>query len=265
MPTLLEVQHTIRDRLIGRDAGQAAALLGAAYPPDRFDIYRNTIVLGLTKALQLNYPAVRRVLGAEFFDGAVHFFIADHPPHAAHLDQYGAEFPVFLRGLRQAASLAYLADLARLEWAVNRALHAPDAPPLDLIQLASLAAEDRGRVRFTTHPSLSLLRADHPVDRIWRAVLAGDDRALATLDIGEGPVHVLIERREAGIEVERLDEAAWRFAAALCAGHTLQTALDKARGFDATAELARHLASGRFIAFEVVAGTGAALAAEPAS
>ena len=31
-----------------------------------------------------------------------------------------------------AAALAYLADVARLEWAVSRAIHAADREPLDL-------------------------------------------------------------------------------------------------------------------------------------
>jgi Putative DNA-binding domain len=261
MPTLLEVQQTIRNRIIGRDAGEAAALLAADYPPDRFDIYRNTVVLALTKALQLNFPAVRLLVGAEFFDGAAQLFIAEHPPRDAYLDRYGDDFPEFLRNFSPAKSLAYLADVAALEWAVSCAIHAPDVPPLDLRKLALLAPDDHCRVRFVAHPAVRLLVADHPVDRIWRAVLAGDDAALSILDVDEGPVFLLVERRETGVEVGRLDEPAWRFMAQLCVGCTIEFAQQAADGIDAPTELAKHLAHGRFVDFAVSGAESTAPAA----
>ena len=57
-------------------------MLADGSSPDRLDIYRNTVLVGLTKALQLNYPAVRRLVGTDFFDGAAQLFIAEHPPRA---------------------------------------------------------------------------------------------------------------------------------------------------------------------------------------
>jgi hypothetical protein len=260
MPTLLEVQQTIRNRIIGRDAGEAAAMLAVAYPADRFDIYRNTVVVALTKALQLNYPAVRRLVGAEFFDGAAQLFIAEHLPRTAWLDRYGEEFPQFLGNFPPAKPLAYLADVAALEWAVSRAIHARDVPPLDLCKLALLAPDDHCRGRFVAHPSVRALRAAYPVDRIWRAILAGDDAALSTLDVDEGPVFLLVERRETGVEVERLDEPAWRFIAQLCAGCTIESAQQTADGIDAPTELATHLAHGRFVEFTLSGAESAAFA-----
>jgi hypothetical protein len=260
MPTLLEVQQAIRNRIIGRDAGEAASLLAAGYPSNRFDIYRNTVVVALTKALQPNFPAVRNLVGAEFFDGAAQLFSAEHPPRTAYLDRYGDEFPEFLHNFPPAKPLAYLADVARLEWAVTCALHAPDTQSLDLQKLALLAPKDHCHVSFVAHPSVRLLRADHPVDRIWRAVLAGDDAALSTLDVDEGPVFLLIERRETGVEVERWDEPAWCFMSQLCAGCTIESAQWMANGIDAPTELAKHLAHGRFVDFVVFGAKSAAFA-----
>ena len=51
--------------------------------------------------------------------------------------------------------------MARLEWAVNRALHAPDAEPLDASRLQALGEAERARVSFVPHPSVSLVDADH--------------------------------------------------------------------------------------------------------
>ncbi len=237
MPTLLELQHAVRRSLVGYDDGAAAALLSDGVAHDRLDIYRNTIILGLTKALRLCYPVVQRLVGADFFDDAARRFIAEHPPRSAYLDQFGSEFPEFLRRFPPAASLAYLADVARLEWAVNCAIHAPDVEPIELAKLAAIESSDQSRVSFVAHPSVRVLRADYPVDHI----------------VDAGSVYLLVERRTTGVEVVRLDEPAWRFIAQLCAGAPIQSAVDWAADFDFSTALAEHLAVGRFVAFELAA------------
>ncbi len=249
MPTLLEVQQAMRASLVARDDAAAASMLDATVSADRLNIYRNTFVAGLTRTLRLAYPAVDRLVGEEFFDGAAGFFIAQHPPRMAWLDQYGAEFPEFLLNFAPAASLAYLPGVARLEWAVNRALHAEDSEPLDLSRLGELALADQGRISFVPHPSVALIRSEHPVDSLWRAVLDRDDTALRALEMEGGSVHLLVERRESGVEVSRMAEPEWRFAADLCAGRPLEEACAAARNVDTSVRLAGHLALGRFIDF----------------
>src|SRR5437879_3127718 len=135
-----------------------------------------------SSALRLSYPAVYRLVGAEFFEGAARIFIEAHPPKRACLDDYGEKFAEFLSDFEPAASLAYLPEVARLEWAVNRALHASDVEPLDPRRLAALAEAERARVSFVPHPSVSLLRVHHPADLVRRAVLAEDDDRLSGLD-----------------------------------------------------------------------------------
>ena len=253
MPTLLDLQHAMCRSLVARDDEEVAAMLADHVARNRLDIYRNTFVSGLAKALRHSYPVVHRLVGAEFFDAAAELFITQHPPGTAYLDLYGGEFCEFLRSFQPAASLAYLADVARLEWAVNRAIHALDREPLELAKLAAIAPADQGRVCFVAHPCVSLLRADYPVDVIWRAVLDGDDETLASLDVGAGPVHLLIERDPNGVEVARLREPEWNFLAGLCAGRPLQSALDQAADLDVAVTLAEHLVAGRFVAFELTA------------
>jgi Putative DNA-binding domain len=248
VPTLLELQRAMRASLLDGSDGPAAAMLAENVPADRLNIYRNTFVTGVTKALRLSYPAVHRLVGDDFFAGAAALFIAQHPPRAAYLDEYGADFPQFLSGFEPAASLEYLADVASLEWAVNRAIHALDIEPLDLARLAALAPEDQARISFMPHPSIGLLCADYPVDVIWRGVLGGDDAALAAVDLSSGPVCLLVERRATGVEVSRLDAAVWRFAHAVCEGRPLVDVF--ADGQEVW--LAEHLAAGRFVDFHLI-------------
>jgi hypothetical protein len=251
VPTLLETQRAMRASLVGGDDHAAAALLADDTGADRLNIYRNTFVSGVTKALRMTFPAIHRLVGVDFFEGAAARFIAQQPPRAAYLDEYGAEFPEFLRSFEPAAALVYLGDVARLEWAVSRALHAADVEPLDLARLATLSPQDQARVCFVPHPSVGLLCADHPVDAIWRGVLDEDDAALAAVDLDAGPVRLLVERRATGVEVSRLDEAAWCFAEALFDGWSVEEALASAAGTSADARLAEHLAAGRFVDFRL--------------
>jgi hypothetical protein len=258
MTTLLELQGAMRRSLVERDRAAAAQMLADGIPPDRLDIYRNTHVSSLTNALRLSYPVVHRLVGAAFFESAAGIFIEKHPPRSADLDEYGGELAEFLRHFGPAASLAYLADVAALEWAVSRALHAPDAKALDLTKLAAIPPQDQGRVHLRAHPSLHVLRSNYPVDAIWRAIMAADETTLASLDLASGPVHLLVERQFGGIQVIRLGQDEWRFLADLCTGRTMQAALDAAGDFDICAALAAHFAHGRFVAFEL-AGPDAAL------
>ncbi len=251
VPTLLELQRAVRAGLLedGDIAAAGHVVADGMDPAQRLDVYRNTCLSVLTAALRLSYPAVCRLVGSEFFEGAARIFIKRHLPRSAYLNDYGDEFADFLAGFDAAASLPYLPDVARLEWAVNRALHAPDAAPLDARRLAELGEEDRARLRFVPHPSIGLLRSEHPVDTVWQAVLEQDDTSLAAIDLAAGPVCLMVQRLEGGVAVHRLAEPAWRFAARLCGGTALHVALEGSPGFDAGALLADHLASGRFIGF----------------
>ena len=241
----------VRRSLVERDDREVSAhvLANGISPAERLDVYRNTFAHVLTTALRLSYPAVHRLVGAEFFEEAARIFIHGHPPQSAWLDEYGVDFPAFLADFAPAASLPYLPDVARFEWTVNRALHAPDAEPPDPTFLAQLAEVDRACVRFIPHPSVGLIGAEYPVDAIWRSVPEQDEAALAAIDLAEGSVLLLVQRLATGVELRRMSEPAWRFTAELCAGRPLHSVLEDARDFDAATLLADHLASGRFIGF----------------
>jgi Putative DNA-binding domain len=249
MPTLLETQLAMRESVVRGDKAAIAAMLGVA--SERLDIHRNTILVTLTKALQLGFPAVRKLVGEAFFEATAQLFIAQNPPRTAWLDRYGEAYPDFLQSLPQAASVPYLADVARLERAVSRALHAADIVRLDPARLGAVAPKHRGRIRLIAEPSIGLLHLDYPADAIWRAVLGGDDAALGAINPGSGEALLLIERRRDGVDVARLPDKEWRFLTSLCAGQPIDAAIEPDSDFDVAGALAGHLAKGRFTGFEL--------------
>jgi hypothetical protein len=259
MPALLEFQRAMQRAILG-SAAEAPRAVGAWIGEDeeaawRLALYRDTARTTLGNALAITYPAVLRLVGAEFFAGAAQAFIDAQRPQGGCLNDYGAGFAALLARFVAEhvteAALDYLSDVATLEWAVNRALHAPDRPGLELGRLSALDETAMAALRFVPHPSVSLLILDYPADLIWRAVLDQDDAAMAAIDLGCGPACLLIERAGQSVLVQRLDAAAARFTQRLFAGEPLHAALETQAAETQRAVLADHLACGRMVDFEL--------------
>ncbi len=258
MPTLRDIQRDVARSLLMPGDGAALAHIAddVIDTAERFDIYRNNVAITLIGALRLAYPAVDKLVGSDFFDGAARAFVARYPPRSACLDDYGDEFPDFLAAFPAAAALTYLADVARLEWTVNMALHAPDTPALRPDALTDLAAGEHGRVRFVPHPSVRLLPVRHPADAIWRAVLDGDAAALGSIAMTIEPSWLIVQRQASGIVVARLDEDEATWSNLLFSGAALGEIMPDEESARFVALLADHLAGGRFAGFDVVSGDG---------
>jgi hypothetical protein len=252
MSTLREIQRAVAKSIRSPDDGEALRHIAddMIAPADRLGIYRNNAAATLVGALRIAYPAVEKLVGAEFFEGAARIFIERHPPRTAYLNDYGAEFADFLGAFPPAAELAYLPDVARLEWAVSTALNAPDVPALEPAALAGVAASEHDRVRFVPHPSVRLLSLHHSADVIWRAVLGGDDATLAAIDLTGKPLWLVVHRGSEGIAVRRLAQDEARMTAMLCSGSVLAEAMPERDSPVFVALLAHHLAQGRFAGFE---------------
>lgn len=250
MPTLLELQHAFRTAMLtGSEAVVAAEIVGDGIAPGaRLNVYRNNIRGNLTGALKLTFPAVERLVGAEFFAATAACFLAAAPPAQANLYDWGEAFPDFLQSFPPAASLPYLPDVARLEWAIGRALHAPMLPPLDLDAFGRLSADEQAEIRFRRHPSVSLLRLAYPAHRIWKAVLEEDRQALACIDPAGGGECLVVHRAASGADVLPLSPAGLCFATALCDGTSLSDALALVAPHTAAGLLGAFLARGLFCA-----------------
>ena len=250
MPTLLETQTALCRAILSGNCSEATGLIapGCINPEEALAIYRGTFIAAATKALRLTYPAVERLTGAEFFENAAAEFISHTPPNSGCLDDYGSAFGDFLATFAPAACLPYLADVARLEWAVNNALRAADVAALQCEALSAAGMIDPAKLILKPHPSLALLKVQFPADTIWRAVLQEDDAALAAITLTGGPFFLLITREEDGVQVERLPEPIWQFLSSLCAGKSFAESFDAGPAREISTVLAHCLTRGRFIA-----------------
>lgn len=189
--------HMPLPSIAGMDANDAAR---------RFDVHRNTVATSLIDALRDAAPVTRQVVGDPFFQRMAHARVRVDPPRSAVLAEYADGFGDFIEAYAPAASLPFLADLARLEALRTQAWHAADADPLEPAAYAALlgdpSALQHACVRL--HPACRWLRSTHAVADIWDAHQQPDvEAALAEVDIDVAQ-HVLVTRPRFDVHVHVL-------------------------------------------------------------
>ncbi len=197
-------------------------------PAPRFAVYRNNVASSLVAALADTFPVVRELVGAEFFSAMARVFVARHPPGSPVLTFYGAEFADFVASFPPAASLPYLADMARLEQARVLAFHAADADALVADQIAAHleAPHQLPGARLQLHPSLSVVCASQAVVSLWAAHQGQgriEDVALHT------PEAALVLRQHGDAAVLPVPLALAGFCQQLASGSTLGSAAEQAQ------------------------------------
>jgi hypothetical protein len=187
------------------------------------DVYRDNVIAALVNALAARYPVVRRMAGDESFRAVAHRFAMAEPQRSLVLLHYGETFPRFLRNLDHGASFEYLADIAELELAREKAYRAAAACPLGAQALSALPMDRLDALRVTLHPSVSLVASRFPVVTIWEANQSDDGDGMIERWAAEA---ALVARPFAAVVVHRLPHGGHAFMAALLGGKTLAEALE---------------------------------------
>jgi hypothetical protein len=230
MPALRELQQAFSNAVFTGDADGCAAWIRAngLSGERRLQVYRNNMYTTLTASLQASYPVVQRLVGEGFFRYAAHQYLAHHPSTAGNLHDFGGHFADFLADFPPAASLAYLPDVARLEWACEQVYQAAETALLDLAALAAVPADQQGDLRFRLSPAIRLLASDYPVLRIWQ-VNQPAQTGEPVVDLAAGGDPLLIYR-DSDLEVVMQPLAAGEFALlqALAAGRNFADACAEA-------------------------------------
>jgi hypothetical protein len=185
------------------------------------EVYRRTVAANLAGALRETYPVTRRLVGDAFFAEAARRFALERPSRSGDLHEFGGALAAFLEAYAPARPLAYLPDVARLEWSVHESRHAADAAPLDFAALARVPAERQGALRFTLHPSVRLVSSAHPVCAIWHANQPQRD---GTLEGDGGAQCALVWREDLAVSVEAVEPAEFAFLSLLANGATFDAA-----------------------------------------
>jgi Putative DNA-binding domain len=231
--------------------GFSAAILNPALPvpgelhgPEarkadkRYAVYRNNVTVGLTGALEANFPAIKRLVGDEFFAAMARAFVRENPPKSRLMAEYGASFPGFLEGFEPLARYPYMADVARLERLWLDAYHEADAAPLDGAALAALVPDALFETRFAAHPAARLFASPFAAVSIMSANRSGG--VVPPVD-PQNAEFGLVSRPHLDVAVRHISASSHAFLSALITGSTLGESIETAMALDPQFNLAANI------------------------
>ncbi|WP_084377080.1 HvfC/BufC N-terminal domain-containing protein [Pseudomonas mucidolens] len=198
-----------------------------ADPASRFAVYRNNLRSSLINALASGFPVTLQLVGDAFFRGMAGLYVQAFPPVSRLISEYGADFADFIQGFPPAASVPYLADVARLERSRVRAFHAADAPVMDPQSIIAALQQPTGfgDLRLQLHPSLATLSSPYAIIALWAAHQAGTSLS------GVDPLHpqsALVVRDGLEVKVFAIDSGMQVFINSLANGRPLDMAMTHA-------------------------------------
>jgi len=213
-PSLAELQHDFMANVLHGDRTiESCVESNGLSTAQRMQVYQHIVENTLTEALQTSYPASRLLVGDSFFDIAANRYMRRFPPTSGNLQDYGAQFAAFLEDMEEAASLTYLPDIARLEWARQLSLLAADAQSLEASETAfRLQYLGNHPMQVLLHPSVQLVCSSHPIFDIWHYCMLPSNQHLQLDAAGQA---VLLWRDGAQIAMQVLDAPAAAFLRAV--------------------------------------------------
>lgn len=252
MPLALpDLQAAFAAHVAGIDRSDlTATIVGDTVSADaRLRVYRHHVSHSLSAALAATFPTVMALVGDDFFRGLTRRFVALVLPSQPVLAEYGADFPAFIDADRPSRTLPYLADIARLDWALNVAFHSPEGRRLAAADLSGIPAERLPSLAIALPEGAALIRSRYPIDRIWNASQPGASAGTIDLDSARADLLVLRRADDAAFVVLAKGEAA--FVAALAEGASLEAAAEQAMSAEPDFDLSTGFA--RLLALEVFA------------
>ncbi|MDF3054477.1 MAG: hypothetical protein K0Q74_384 [Gammaproteobacteria bacterium] len=245
MPKLAVLQKKIfssltnnNDELIDTNYFEKNGVLSAEMG---LSIYKNSLITTLLNSMRDTYDICVRLTGDDFFNAMAKIYMAQTPSYNENIDHYGETFSEFIADFPHAKELPYLSDVARLEWAWHKALHAKNIEPFNPETLIQLSEEDHPRIVFHLPPSMTLIASDYPINDIWR-VNQKEYEEEPAVSLDKGGVKLLVWRQKMDTRIEILEENEWALLCALEQGLSMGE-LDDALDETQMTELSNLLAS----------------------
>lgn len=245
--TLPALQRAFKEAVLGAEDGALAAYIAPGLAA-RIAVYRNTVQGSLAEVIGAAFPVTRRIVGAAYFAMLAGRYAVARPPRLPQLSAYGADFPDFIAGDAAHHGLAYLPDVARLEWARGESYFAADGPALAPQAIAALAPGALDAAVLTPQPATRMIVSRFPVLRIWR-VNQPEVADVPAVDMAVAET-VLISRSAGRVSLRQLSPGDAAFVAAILEGCGLGAAAargqDAEPSFDLETALRDHLIGGTF-------------------
>ncbi len=172
MKSLRELQETFQRGILADDDAILAEVKDSTKEKRNvlFGVYRNAYVARLAEILGDDYEQLHSYLGDQGFARLVKAYIAANPSDQRSARWFGRHLPAFIRESETYAKHREVAELAQLEKALADAFDGPDAEPLRIDTLATIAPEAWPGLVFEPHPTAIRLTFKTNAAEIWLAL-----------------------------------------------------------------------------------------------
>jgi hypothetical protein len=130
----------------------------------RLNIYRNNVFGNFSSVLSSIFEVTKKIIGEEKFEELVEKYCVKFSSKSGNLDDYGSEFPQFLKKIKP----AFLLDLAMLEWLYHQSYFSADAKNFDVEKFKKISAEKFQNLQFELHPSCFLMESKFAIFLLWK-------------------------------------------------------------------------------------------------
>jgi len=228
---LEKIQKQLASDIVARRASGKYVGAENFSPGESVRIYSNNYYLSLTEALKITYPTLIKLVGDDFFKYLARKFIEQYPHDSGDLTMFGKELDKFITNSADCAKLPYLADVARLEWALEMSYHALDIKSQQLEPLYSLQEKDYGKLKFTLSPGVYIIKSKYPIFDIWQF----DGKS--ELDLDQTGQNVLVWKQDFEVMAEIIDDNLIEFLQNLKIAKNLEQAFTGLDNFDLSGNL----------------------------
>lgn len=244
--TLLALQRDFRSWLQRADRGAAERI--APGKDAGFGIYQNNYRAQLAGCLEGSFPMTRTWIGATAFHEAIVRHVEEVPPSSWTLDLYPLNFPQTLD--RCFPDDPEIAELAKLELALEQAFVAPDEQPVGPDDLAAVDW-DHAVLRFTSSLQVHEFRTNAAA--IWSALADEQPPPAAKREVLESSV-LLVWRSGFNSRFRTTDRQEARLIANARAGCRFNNLCELIDGDDAVRALVAGRLLGNWISSSLITG-----------
>lgn len=217
---LIQLQQTFAQHLLHQPTDLDALKVTGPFSVEQLmGLYRNNFYISFLDYLTACFPSVQALVGEEFFAQLAKAFTKDKSLDCASIEHYGQQFANYIDHCEQVQALGYLADIARIDWAVDRAKSEIEFSPFPFEALGKLSPEQQMQAVFGMRENTVLMAANCPVFDIWQGV---QDGCLDNIDMQRRQWGVIYSDQEFGAKCEQLSEQQFNFLTAVSKGLSLQ-------------------------------------------
>lgn len=168
---------------------ETSSIQGIESDPKLLQIFRDNHLAAARRALAIAYPTVFGLVGKSYFDFLVAQYLFLHPIRNGDWGSWGETYDRFLRGHEVSSNLPYIADCARLDWAVHSCGRSQNSN-INGVSFDLLKQHPPEQLNLRIAPGLSVINSKFPIVEIYLAHQSDSNapdlsQAKAMLDAGE--------------------------------------------------------------------------------